>query len=168
MRTRIAQFMALIGIAALAATFLAGCGNTSSASSSVKHVQYVSMVSIGGPAIKVGPDKFGHDSMDPSDLTIYAGEEVDLAIYNYDEGPHSITAPDLNLNLQIPGRTDAGVASVTHFTFTAKTAGKFRWWCAQPCDLGGAAGKQKGWAMTNGPDGQPGQPGFMGGTITVI
>lgn len=107
-------------------------------------------------------DNRGHDTMMPENLTVFVGQQVSLTVINYDEGPHSITASDLSLDFQIPGRTALGVPSVTNFQFTPNKAGTFVWYCRIPCDAG-----QGGWAMTPGPNNMPAQPGFMAGYIIV-
>lgn len=123
----------------------------------------VTLVTEGHEGGNVGPDKKTHDTVIPSDFTVYLGQTVNLTIINYDEGPHTFTSPELGVSFQYPGAISAGVPSISHFQFTASKAGVFRWYCTLPCDMG-----QGGWAMTAGTDGQPGQLGFMGGHVTVI
>jgi plastocyanin len=91
---------------------------------------------------------------------VLQGAEVTVTVYNYDEGPHTITAPKLGLNVTIPGARDEenGVPSKKTFTFTASKAGKFSWWCSLPCDAG-----QKFWDMKHPTK----KNGFMAGLITV-
>jgi plastocyanin len=111
----------------------------------------------------LGPDGKTHDTMMPSNFTVYVGQTVGLTFINYDEGPHSFTSTDLGVNFIIPGRTATSVPSVSHFQFTPTKAGVFRWWCLIACDTG-----QGGWAMTTGTDGGIGQLGFMAGYVTVM
>jgi plastocyanin len=112
-----------------------------------------------------GPDGQPHDKLIPSDFVIKSGVPVTLTIVNYDEGPHSITAPDLGLNLVMKGgkeQPDKSVVPVTTtFHFTATKKGVFRWYCALPCDE-----KHGAWDMTAGYSG-PDREGFMAGFIVV-
>jgi len=112
-----------------------------------------------------GPDGKPHDIMIPTNFVIKAGVPVTLTVVNYDEGPHSITASDLDLNLIMKGgieQKDGTVTPVTTtFNFTAEKTGVFRWYCALPCDE-----KHGAWDMTPSFDG-PGQDGFMAGYIVV-
>jgi membrane fusion protein, multidrug efflux system len=131
----------------------------------------------GKEAIPGAADGKGHDTMVPSTFAIKAGVPVKVTVYNYDEGAHTITAPSLGLNALIkPGTAfttapanatptellNQVIPGVTHFTFTAKKAGVYRWHCALPCDAG-----QAGWAMTADPTG-PSKNGFMAGYIVVV
>lgn len=123
----------------------------------------ITLVSEGHEGGSLGPDGKTHDTIMPSNFTVYVGQTVELTFINYDEGPHTFTSQGLGVNFQYPGAKSDGVPSVTHFQFTATKAGVFRWYCALPCD-----GGQGGWAMTTGSDAQPGQLGFMGGYVTVL
>ncbi len=113
-----------------------------------------------------GPDGKRHDAFLPSNLVLKAGVEATLVLVNYDDMAHSLTAPNLGLNVMIPAaREGAGgvvTPSVTTYVFTPGKKGTFRWFCAIPCD--GAAG---GWAMTPGFDG-PGRDGYMAGYFAII
>jgi heme/copper-type cytochrome/quinol oxidase subunit 2 len=116
----------------------------------------------------VGPDKLHHDSFIPASFVLKAGEQVQLTVINYDDVPHSITAPGLGLNLVVkPGTDVAGSDQVTPvtttFTFTPTKKGQFRWHCMFPCDTGTG----KGVAMKSSFDGQDAD-GFMAGYIEVI
>jgi hypothetical protein len=111
----------------------------------------------------LGPDNQTHDAFTPCNFTVYAGQTVDLTVYNYDDAPHSFTSSTLNVNFQIPGTATLGVPMVSAFQFTESKAGTYRWWCSLPCDT-----EDAGWAMTNGTDGQPGQINYMGGYVTVL
>lgn len=109
----------------------------------------------------VGPDGNKHDTFMATNLTtIQVGKPVTISIQNMDEMPHSMTAPDLGLNIVIPAAKD-GKPGTVDYTFTPTKAGTFRWYCAIPCD-----GDTQGWAMTPGAKGF-GQEGFMAGTINV-
>lgn len=103
-----------------------------------------------------GPDGQGHDVLVPSNFVVQAGTPVHLKVINYDDMSHSITAPDMNLNLIINPATDAGPVT-TDLTFTPTTKGTFRWHCDLKCDP---------WSMSDGYSG-PGQEGFMAGFIVV-
>jgi plastocyanin len=112
-----------------------------------------------------GPDGKGHDAFVPSSFVVKAGVPVHLVIINYDEGPHTITAPDLGLNILVnPGKTvGSNVEPVTTTaSFTTSKRGPHRWYCAMACDAGGG-----GWAMQQGYAG-PDKEGFMAGYIVVL
>lgn len=116
----------------------------------------------------VGSDKLHHDSFIPSSFVLKAGEPVTITIVNYDDTTHSLTAPDLGLNIVVkPGKDVAGSDQVTPvattFTFTPTKKGQFRWHCMFPCDTGSG----KGVAMKSTFDGQDAD-GFMAGYIEVI
>lgn len=123
----------------------------------------ITMVSEGHEGGSLASDGKTHDTIMPASFTVYVGQQVNLTVINYDEGPHTITSPTLGINFQFPGAKAAGVPSVTSFTFTATKAGSYLWYCALPCDKG-----QGGWAMTQGANGSPAQIGFMAGYITVL
>jgi plastocyanin len=112
-----------------------------------------------------GPDGTGHDAFVPSSFVLQSGVPTTLNIINYDEGLHTITAPDLGLNLMInPGSAVGDVVQpvTTSATVTVSQAGVYRWYCAVDCDGGGAK-----WAMSDGYDGKD-QDGFMAGNIVVL
>ena len=113
--------------------------------------------------VKLGPDGQLHDAFTPCNFTVYAGQEVDLTIINYDNGEHTFTSPSLGVNFVVPPSNETGVPTVSNFEFTEATAGVYRWWCTYPCDT-----DTGGWAMTTGSDGQPDQIGYMGGFVTVL
>jgi plastocyanin len=131
----------------------------------------------GKESIPGAPDGKGHDTAVPSTFGVKVGIPVHVTVVNYDEGAHTITAPALGLNAVVKPGTEfetppkgAGATEVlnsvtpgiTHFTFTVKKAGVYRWHCALPCDAG-----QGGWAMTNDNTGA-GQGGFMAGYIVGV
>ena len=113
--------------------------------------------------LTLGPDNQTHDTIVPSNFTVYSGQIVNLTFVNYDNGQHSFTSPTLGVSFQILASQTIGVPAVSHFQFTETKSGVYRWWCNIPCDTDSG-----GWAMTNGTDGQPGQIGFMGGFVTVL
>jgi plastocyanin len=131
----------------------------------------------GKEAIPGAPDGKGHDTMVPATFAVKVGIPVKVTVINYDEGEHTITAPGLHLNALIkPGKefttAPAGAGAtevlnevapgVTHFTFTVKKAGVYRWHCALPCDAGA-----NGWAMKSDKTGSA-KLGFMAGYIVGV
>ena len=112
-----------------------------------------------------GPDGKPHDVMIPTNFVVKAGVPFTMTVTNYDEGPHTITAPEMGLNAQIkPGNEvskDNIVPVKTTFTFTAQKKGVYRWYCALPCDEGHGA-----WDMQTGYGG-PDKEGFMAGYFVV-
>jgi heme/copper-type cytochrome/quinol oxidase subunit 2 len=112
-----------------------------------------------------GPDGLPHDIMVPSNFVLKVGVPVTLTVVNYDEGPHSITAPNLGLNLMLKSgkeQPDKSVIPVTTtFNFTPAKKGVFRWFCALPCD-----DKHGAWDMKAGYSG-PDKEGFMAGFFVV-
>jgi len=113
--------------------------------------------------VKLGPDGNLHDAFTPCNFTVYAGQEVDLTIVNYDSGEHTFTSPSLGVNFIVPPSNVIGVPTVSNFQFDETTVGVYRWYCTYPCDTDAG-----GWAMTTGSDGQPDQIGYMGGFVTVL
>ena len=113
--------------------------------------------------VKLGPDGKLHDAFTPCNFTVYAGQEVDLTIVNYDSGEHTFTSPSLGVNFIVPPSNVTGVPTVSNFQFDEATVGVYRWYCTYPCDTDAG-----GWAMTTGSDGQPDQIGYMGGFVTVL
>lgn len=168
------------GVAVLSLASLAGCGTSQQAGSAPlkpaaatqnvtpsasQNVQQVTLYVFRGEMGIKGPDGKGHDAFVPSSFVVKAGVPVKLTVINYDEGSHTITAPDLGLNLVVkPGHVQGSEVQpvATTFTFTLNQKGVYRWYCAVACDAGGG-----GWAMTSSYDG-PDQDGFMAGHIVVI
>jgi plastocyanin len=152
---RLTTFLLLIGtLVALAAFAVA-----SATASSTKTVTQT-MVIVGHSLGAKGSDGLRHDTTLGASFAVPQGSQVTVTVYNYDEGPHTITAAKLGLNVTIPGAKDEknGVPSSKTFTFTAAKAGKFLWVCALPCDKG-----QGYWDMKS-----PSKKiGFMAGNITV-
>jgi len=112
-----------------------------------------------------GPDGKNHDSFVPASFVVKAGTPVQLTVINYDDGAHTMTQPDLGLNITVnPGNPQGNdvLPVTTTATFTAPNVGVYRWSCSLPCD--DAAG---GWDMTNGFGGQS-QDGYMAGNIVAI
>jgi heme/copper-type cytochrome/quinol oxidase subunit 2 len=118
---------------------------------------------ITGPenAAVLGPDGAKHDLfVATSSTTVKVGVPVTITITNKDAGQHSMSSPDLGLNIVVPAATDKGDGTIS-YTFTPTKAGSFRWFCAIPCDSDNA-----GWDMTSDGNGS-GQANFMAGYITV-
>ncbi len=100
---------------------------------------------------KKGPEGTWHDAFLPADFTVKAGATVRVTVYNYDEGPHSFTSPELGANASIPAGSESSPSKTT-FTFHApQKAGSYEWYCAMPCDP---------WAMEH--------LGFMKGDVKVV
>ena len=116
------------------------------------NVQHVSLVV--NPGLKLGPDSKQHDAFTPGNFTINANEPVELTIYNFDDGTHTLTANDLGVNIKIDGSKKKGDPSVTTYKFTATKTGTFKWLCADKCD-----GENGQWAMAH--------EDYMMGNITV-
>lgn len=180
--------MALLGLAPAAVAVVLGasaCGGSSSSSAGGSNTtsaaaastasteasatqSYTMEVLNGKLATKYGilstKDGIGHDTFMPSHLTLKAGVPVKVSVYNYDEGPHTFTVSNLNINERIKPHVSDTQPSVTTFTVTFPKAGTYRFFCALPCDAG-----QGGWAMTadrkgNGAD----QDGFMAGYVSAL
>jgi hypothetical protein len=154
MGSRIDRRMALGGLLGTAGLALAACsGGVSTAQASGKgDVQRVSTTVVGG--LKLGSDGKLHDAFSPTDFTVAQNRPVELTVYNYDGGQHSLTAPDLKLDALVPAHKAKGDPSITTFAFTPTKAGKFMWNCDKTCD-----GGNDQWAMS--------QVGYMMGYITV-
>jgi plastocyanin len=100
---------------------------------------------------KKGSDGKWHDAFLGGNMTVRAGQTVNVTVSNHDTAPHSYTAPSLGLNETIAAGTDT-TAHTAHFTFKAPSKpGTYQWWCALPCDP---------WAMSH--------DGYMRGHITVV
>lgn len=153
MGSRTARRSMLGGMLGSSALALAACGPLAAAGApGASEAQKVSLTVVG--SLKLGPDGKLHDAFSPADFTVTQGRPVDVTVYNYDDAPHSMTAPDLQLNPTIAPSATKGVPAVTTYRFTPTKAGKFPWSCDLPCD-----GDANGWAMAN--------PGYMSGYITV-
>lgn len=134
---------------------------TSTASSPAAKFADITLVVQGD--VKLGPDGKLHDAFTPCNFTVFAGQEVNLTIINYDNGEHTFTSPTLGVNFIVPPSNVTGVPTVSTFQFSEATAGVYRWYCTYPCDTDAG-----GWAMTTGSDGQPDQINYMGGFVTVL
>ena len=158
---RLIHTTALLAATAAVLAFAASAATASSAKKEA--TAYRTMIIVGHVLGQKGPDGLTHDTTYGANLSVERGQKVVVTVYNFDEGPHTITDPALKLNVKIPGAKDEerGVPSKTVFTFTASKVGTTRWFCSLPCDAG-----QKYWAMSAGKKGS-GQDGFMAGYITV-
>jgi plastocyanin len=110
-----------------------------------------------------GADHKNHDAFFPADFVLKAGQKVKLVFINYDDAPHSFTAPGLHVNVIIkPGVDKSGSDGVspatTTYTFTPTKAGEFRWHCNMPCDP---------YSMAKSFDGK-GRDGYMAGFVKVL
>ncbi len=153
-------YLAVLGAAAACVAVAAGTAAASPAKQTVTHTMKI----VGHKEGLKGSDGLRHDTTFGASFTVKVGEKVVVTVYNYDEGPHTITAAGLKLNVLIPGakNEEKGIPSKTVFTFTPAKDGKFRWHCALPCDKG-----QGYWAMSTGKNAQPDRDGFMAGYVTV-
>ena len=140
----------LIALALTAAAFAA---LAVSASATPKHAstlrQLTILVKSDDEHGKKGPDGKWHDAFLPANPVLKAGQTTRITFVNYDGGAHSLVAPGLNLNVQIPA-AKGSVPGRVSIVLTAKKAGRYDWWCASPCDT---------WAMTHN--------GYMRGSVVV-
>ncbi len=88
-----------------------------------------------GPNGKGAPDLF----------TAAVGKEVQVVVVNKDAMPHTFTVAQLGLNITIAPE------ATTKFTFVAKTAGVYSWYCSIPCGS---------WVMSNA--------GYMKGDFQIV
>jgi heme/copper-type cytochrome/quinol oxidase subunit 2 len=96
---------------------------------------------------KLGPDKLKHDYYTKTEFAVKVGQTLDLKIDNTDEGEHSITSPEIGVNIVVkPG--------IHTYQLVVKEKGRFSWFCIIPCDT-----EANGWAMLHA--------GYMGGFITA-
>jgi hypothetical protein len=157
--------MAFVGVALL----LTACGgsgsNSGSGQAAGKVLPPVTLhFKIVGPDDgNTGPDGAKHDTfvaLDPQPIAV--GQQVTISIENTDDVPHSLTSPELGLNiLAQPAKSD-DQSTTTTYSFTPAKAGTFRWFCAIPCDS-----DNNYWDMQSSEKG-PSQDNFMAGYITVV
>lgn len=161
---RMKSLIAVVGIAGAA---IAGCGGgnaTTKASNgatpvaarspvktaSVAATRLALVVKSDGEHARKGPDGKWHDAFLPADVSVKAGQRVTVTVSNYDDMPHTFTAPGLHVNATIPAGAEKKAGKAT-FTFTAPAKpGAYPWICAMPCDP---------WAMAH--------DGYMKGYLTV-
>lgn len=150
-----------VALAVAGALVLTGCGSGNSPKAALSAAT-LSYKVVGPDAGLVGSDGNKHDTFFAlSGTTVTVGQEVTITVANFDDQPHSFTSPELGVNMMLPPATGVDQPTITTFTFTATKAGKFRWFCAIPCDA-----DTQGWAMNSGPNGV-GQDDFLAGYITV-
>ena len=112
------------------------------------------------PGTLKGQDGAQHDAIVPSSVVFQSGVPTTLNIVNFDGGSHTLTSPDLGLNLTIePGNATQPVTTTA--TLTVPQPGVYRWFCALTCD------GPSHFAMSDGWDG-PDQDGYMAGNIVVV
>lgn len=157
---RLTTYLVLLGAAVACVAFAV---STATASPATSKTAYTTMIMVGHALGQKGSDGLKHDTTYGADFSVSKGQQITVTVYNYDEGPHTITNKSLGLNVTIPGAKDEekGVPSKTIFSFTAKKVGTFRWYCGLPCDAG-----QSYWAMKNTKAGVA-RDGYMAGNITV-
>lgn len=96
---------------------------------------------------KVGPDGKQHDIFTQTEYAAKVGQKLDLKIDNTDDVEHSITSPEIGVNIIVkPG--------VHTYELVVKEKGRFSWFCVIPCDS-----EANGWAMQHA--------GYMAGYITA-
>jgi hypothetical protein len=156
---RLTSYLLLSGAVVAAAAYAVISASASPNSKTV----YETMIIVGHTLGQKGGDGLTHDTTYGANFSVAKGSRVTVTVYNFDEGPHTITSKPLGLNVKIPGATneEKGIPSKTIFHFTAKKVGKFRWYCSIPCDKG-----QGYWAMAVTKKGI-GRNGYMAGYISV-
>ena len=124
----------------------AATGSTPSSASNAKlPAKAISLEVIAGG--RLGPDKIKHDYFTKTEFAVKVGQRLDLKIDNTDEGEHSITSPEIGVNIVVrPG--------IHTYQIVVKEKGRFSWFCVIPCD-----DTANGWAMQHA--------GYMGGFITA-
>jgi hypothetical protein len=140
MRKRLSMYLLLFAAPAAGIAFAASAATASRRTGPA----YETMIIVGHTLGQKGPDGLTHDTTYGANFSIPRGQKVSVTVYNFDEGPHTITNKALGLNVKIPGATneEQGIPSKTVFSFTPKKAGTYRWYCSLPCDKG-----QGYWAM---------------------
>jgi heme/copper-type cytochrome/quinol oxidase subunit 2 len=149
-----------LGGALFALVACGSAGSTGSTSNSPVAKQAVTMNLYGAAKGKVGPDGLHHDTYSPDGITTTKGTSVTVTIISYDDVMHSFTSPELGLSVIVQPAKNGQPTSTT-FTFTPTRTGKFRFYCAIPCDT-----DAKGWAMKSDGTG-PGHAGYMAGYVIV-
>lgn len=114
--------------------------------------QHVSLVI--NPGYKLGPDGKLHDAYTPANFTVSSESPVQLTIYNFDNGNHTLTSKSLGVNINVAPSKQTGSPAATTATFTPSKKGTFTWQCMDPCD-----GQNGQWAMSHN--------NYMMGNITV-
>lgn len=157
--TRVTRFLGVLGLAAALGVLVVGLASASgpAATKAAPHYKSPSFALQATLVIrsdtehgKKGPDGKWHDAYLPADFTVLKGVPVKVTIYNYDDMPHSFTAPGLHVNQIVLSGSESKPSKVT-FTFTPTKAGTFAWHCDPKCDP---------WSMAHW--------GFMKGHVTVL
>jgi heme/copper-type cytochrome/quinol oxidase subunit 2 len=118
---------------------------SSSAAASKTPAKVIDLEVIGGS--RLGPDGKKHDVFTKTEFAVKVGQPLDLKIDNTDDVEHSITSPQVGVNIIVkPG--------VHTYRLIVKEAGRFSWFCVIPCDS-----DANGWAMQHA--------GYMSGFITA-
>jgi Cupredoxin-like domain len=112
------------------------------------------------PGSLKGPDGQLHDAVIPSSLVFQAGVPTTINVVNFDDGSHTITSPELGLDLTIQPGGEAQPVTTTA-TLTFPQAGAYRWYCNLQCDGPSHFAMSESWAG-------PGQDGYMAGNILVV
>ena len=82
-----------------------------------------------------------------TEFAVKVGQPIKLRIDNTDNQPHSITAPEANVNIiAMPG--------IHTYVLYVTKPGRYLWFCVFPCDS-----NANGWAMKH--------QGYMSGYITA-
>jgi hypothetical protein len=152
----------------------AKAADTSGKASSIQtnEPQEVTVYVLPGAMGLMGPNKKHHDTIAPATFVLRRGVPVTFKVINYDDGMHTIYAPELGLNMTIEPGAQAKNAegmekggpvtpTTTTYTFTPQSPGEFRWQCIVMCD------GPDNWAMSDDYDGA-GRDGFMAGWIIVL
>ncbi len=147
----------------LGAAVAAALGVSVASASPKATTAHETMIIVGHTLGQKGADGLTHDTTYGANFSVARGQRVTVTVYNFDEGPHTITNKALGLNVKIPGakNEEQGIPSKTLFSFTPKKAGTYRWYCSLPCDKG-----QGYWAMAVTKKGI-GRDGYMAGYFTV-
>jgi len=151
---------------------VASISATARAGSAAAPVDHVTIYMFRKKSLLPGtPDGKFHDEAVPSTWAVRAGVWTEVTMINYDDGPHSLTIPQLGLDeiaqggikttTPFAGETqwetlNLAVPTVTTFVFRVPKAGLYAWYCKIPCD-GGVAGVS--FAMT--PANNFGMTGFI-------
>jgi hypothetical protein len=157
---RLTAYLVVLGAAVAAVALTVSIATASPAKATPV---YQTMIIVGHALGQKGSDGLTHDTTYGANFSVKKGQLVTVTVYNFDEGPHTITSKALGLNVPIAGATneEKGIPSKKVFSFTPKKAGSFRWFCSVPCDAG-----QHYWAMAKTKQGI-GRDGYMAGHITV-
>ena len=153
---------ALIVVGALALTACGSGGSGSGVANAPLSPVTLNYKVVGPDEGLVGSDGNKHDTFYAlGETSVRVGQEVTISVANFDDVPHSFTAPELGINIMLQPAKGKDDPTIGTYTFTASKVGKFRWFCAIPCDT-----DTDGWAMNAGPKGI-GVDDFLAGYVTV-